>query len=286
MTLHQHINALSEVFVTLAKAIDAAGSAAFGSALVGVVEAAMPVDSALVIHYRRRRRPDLLYDGLANVSRDNTVEAYLGGAYLLDPFYLHSKSLTEPKLLRLRDIAPRGFEASEYFVEYYKRSMVIDEVNVIVPTDPGRSLALCIQRSVEHEAFTDEEMTALADLQPTIAALLRAHDAAAESLGGGDTADREHERLEGILQRFGSSVLTPREAQVMRLMLEGYSAPSLATVLGLSVETVRVHRRNIYEKLRISSLGELFNLALRAVTAPAKTQSRDPLVELKPELAS
>jgi DNA-binding CsgD family transcriptional regulator len=126
----------------------------------------------------------------------------------------------------------------------------------------------------------------LAYLQPAIAALLRAHDAAAEGIGSGEATDREHERLEGTLQRFGSSVLTPREGQVMRLMLEGYSAPSLAKVLGLSVETVRVHRRNIYEKLRISSLGELFNLALRAVTTSSHGQALDPLVELKPDLAS
>jgi len=286
MSSHQSFSTISDILTSLARAIDTAGSEAFGAALVGVVEAAMPVDSALVIHYRRRRRPDLLYDGLANAMRDNSVEAYLAGAYLLDPFYLHSKTLTEPKLLRLRDIAPRDFEISEYFVEYYKRSMVIDEVNVIVPTDPGRSLALCIQRSAEHDAFTVAEMAGLADLQPAIAALLRAHDAAAESIGSGEATDREHERLEGTLQRFGSSVLTPREGQVMRLMLEGYSAPSLAKVLGLSVETVRVHRRNIYEKLRISSLGELFNLALRAVTTSSHGQALDPLVELKPDLAS
>ena len=54
------------------------------------------------------------------------------------------------------------------------------------------------------------------------------------------------------------SELTQREAQVVNLMLEGHSSRAIGEVLKISGETVRVHRRNIYEKLGVSSQAELF----------------------------
>ena len=54
------------------------------------------------------------------------------------------------------------------------------------------------------------------------------------------------------------SGITAREAQVVNLMIEGHSARAIGEALRISNETVRVHRRNIYEKLGISSQGELF----------------------------
>ncbi|MCY1250836.1 Bacterial regulatory protein, luxR family [compost metagenome] len=51
-----------------------------------------------------------------------------------------------------------------------------------------------------------------------------------------------------------------REAEVIRLMLKGHSTKSIARHLGNSPETVKVHRKRIYSKLKISSQGELFSL--------------------------
>lgn len=52
--------------------------------------------------------------------------------------------------------------------------------------------------------------------------------------------------------------LTRREAQLAALILQGHSNLSAALDLGISRETVKVHRRNIYRKLDISSQAELF----------------------------
>ncbi|MEI2806601.1 MAG: LuxR C-terminal-related transcriptional regulator [Albidovulum sp.] len=74
--------------------------------------------------------------------------------------------------------------------------------------------------------------------------------------GGGWT------RLEGrdraSFQRFGAGQLTEREREVAEYTLKGHSAEALGRVLGISPGTVRIHRRNIYAKLGISSQGELF----------------------------
>jgi DNA-binding CsgD family transcriptional regulator len=47
---------------------------------------------------------------------------------------------------------------------------------------------------------------------------------------------------------------------IVKLVLKGHSNLSLAAVLSLSPNTVKVHRRQIYSKLAISSQAELFRL--------------------------
>lgn len=54
--------------------------------------------------------------------------------------------------------------------------------------------------------------------------------------------------------------VTAREAEVADLVLRGHSNGSIGAVLGISTETAKVHRKNLYAKLRISSSFELFRL--------------------------
>jgi DNA-binding CsgD family transcriptional regulator len=57
--------------------------------------------------------------------------------------------------------------------------------------------------------------------------------------------------------------LTPRELDVVGLVLEGHSSESIANLLNISAGTVRIHRKNIYAKMRISSQRELFSIFVR-----------------------
>jgi DNA-binding NarL/FixJ family response regulator len=52
-------------------------------------------------------------------------------------------------------------------------------------------------------------------------------------------------------------LLTRRETDVLPLLQEGLTNPQIALALGVGVETVRTHARNIYRKLGVSSRGEL-----------------------------
>lgn len=55
--------------------------------------------------------------------------------------------------------------------------------------------------------------------------------------------------------------LTPREKDVFALLAEGYSRPYIAKVLYIAPDTVKVHVRHIYAKLRVESHDELIALA-------------------------
>ena len=51
--------------------------------------------------------------------------------------------------------------------------------------------------------------------------------------------------------------LTPAEERVCRLVVLGKSNRSIASELGISPNTVRVHLRNVFSKCEVSSRGEL-----------------------------
>lgn len=267
--------ALAEFTTGIAEVVDALGSDGFGQALLDLVRLQVGFDSALVVLYARNRRPRILTDALCNPRRQNTAGRYAEGAYLLDPFYTRSLELAAPAVLRMKDIAPADFRTTEYFNAYYKLSGVADEVNFLVPITGTDVFAVCIERA--DRDFDESEIVVFNAWLPLIASLTRRHMAGQVPEGG--RADPEHLRLQDALDRFGSSRLTPRESQVVKLLLQGLSAPEIGIRLGMSVETARVHRRNIYDKLQVSSLAELFSMALRAIQSTPHPDG-DPLADL------
>lgn len=56
--------------------------------------------------------------------------------------------------------------------------------------------------------------------------------------------------------------LTPRERDVMQLVVAGSSNREIAAELGLSIKTVEVHRARVMEKMQVDSLAELVRLVL------------------------
>lgn len=64
-------------------------------------------------------------------------------------------------------------------------------------------------------------------------------------------------------ERASAPTLTPREIQVMELVAEGKRNKEIASLLGISEETVQVHLKNIFAKLRVSERTAALNVALR-----------------------
>ena len=64
-------------------------------------------------------------------------------------------------------------------------------------------------------------------------------------------------------ERAAAPTLTPREIQVMELVAEGRRNKEIAVVLGISEETVQVHLKNIFAKLKVSERTAALNVALR-----------------------
>jgi DNA-binding NarL/FixJ family response regulator len=58
--------------------------------------------------------------------------------------------------------------------------------------------------------------------------------------------------------------LTPREFQVLRLIVDGKASKDIATVLNLGVETVRSYRKTLMKKLHVTNVAGLIHVAMAA----------------------
>jgi DNA-binding NarL/FixJ family response regulator len=61
-----------------------------------------------------------------------------------------------------------------------------------------------------------------------------------------------------------TTILTPREEEVVKLIAEGYSTREIANTLGISAKTVDRHRANILQKLGLRDRLALTRYAIRA----------------------
>ncbi|MBX3026479.1 response regulator transcription factor [bacterium] len=90
-----------------------------------------------------------------------------------------------------------------------------------------------------------------------------------------DAAERESgQRLLDFAGRLAR--LTPREREVLALVIAGGSSRSIAGVLALSPKTVETHRAKLMAKTGVSSLAELIRLGL-LVRLQAGSLAGDPL---------
>ena len=60
-----------------------------------------------------------------------------------------------------------------------------------------------------------------------------------------------------------SSLLSPREREVLQLIAEGWSTKQIAAHLYVSVKTIETHRRQIMKKLDLHNIAELTKYAIR-----------------------
>jgi len=66
--------------------------------------------------------------------------------------------------------------------------------------------------------------------------------------------------------------LTPREMEVLRLLLGGHSNKGVGLALGISPRTVEVHRLRCREKLQAATTAELAVTALAAGVQPRRLE--------------
>lgn len=77
------------------------------------------------------------------------------------------------------------------------------------------------------------------------------------------------ERLQ-LVRRFGG--LTPRERQVFQMVVNGRMNKQIASALGTTVHTVKIHRHRVMAKMEAESLTELVRMAMKLTPH----QPRDP----------
>ena len=251
----------------LPNAAAAIGTAQFAPRLVDLLRQVLRFEWWMVMVYRQHANPDMLCENFTGSWRARGLTTYVGGFYVLDPFYVMCQSLDHPEVCRLGDIAPDGFLDSEYHRAHYASGRIGDEVNCLWPLEPGVTLAVSLERSENCEGFSDTDVANLEAVQPLLYSLACKHWSLVRARNA-PAAELEVGRLvQQAAANFGRNTLTPRECEVVKLVLRGYSTKSISQALGISPGTVKVHRENIYAKLGVSSQAELFNMFIASVSA-------------------
>jgi DNA-binding CsgD family transcriptional regulator len=219
------------------------------------------------------RAPVALYGNHGKASQRVLLELYLDAAYLLDPFVLHFRKKLGDEVLSLDDIAPDNFKRSEYFSKFFRDMGLTDECGMILHF--GNDTALFFSLGNETAGFPANPER-LRKAQPIVASLARRHWANL-SPENTDGSGRLGAHLQSAFEAFGTSVLSPREGEIVRMILKGHSSKAIAREFDNSPETIKVHRKRIYTKLRIASQGELLSIFLEALSRTPAAATRDPL---------
>ena len=250
----------------LGTAIAAIGSADFVPAVLDYYRTLAPFRGCLLVALEGAKRPVHLYDNVRAEKRASVIDQYLNGAYLLDPFYTAYLYAPTCDVLRLRDVAPDRFQKSTYFLEYYRAIRLQDELAIFVDVPDGRHLFYSIGRLRDETKFAARDVAALRKALPVFAALNRRHFGGRRRVEEDYAVDGVVSEVNAAFERFGTHTLTEREREIAGLILKGHSSKSIARTIDISPGTVKIHRKNIYRKLEISSQSELFARFLSALT--------------------
>ena len=250
-----------EAVASLAQATRRAGSSGGPHAILRFVDAVLPFTSCLVTMLAAGRAPALLYDDIRPELHEAVVEAYLRGAYLLDPFYNRMARGLDRRVIKLQEIQPDHFRKSEYFSTYYTDTRLVDEVGIFVPCRGGSHVFVSLGRAAGTAPFSRRSFQRLQSLLPIIDALLARQwdvEAFADAAAAPVT-------LDDTLRQGGFAALSAREREVVALILKGHSSTSIAWQLSIAVGTVKNHRKSIYRKLAVTSQAALFARFLRGI---------------------
>ncbi len=136
----------------------------------------------------------------------------------------------------------------DLYREVYAPMGAEDQLSFLLPSPPEMTVGVALNRS--RRGFSEQERELVELVRPHLGQSFR--DARQRELSNPLSAAR--------LAALG---LSPREAEVMRLLVEGRSAAEIASELTISNSTARNHVAHIYEKLGVGSRGAAVAAVLR-----------------------
>lgn len=243
----------------LASLIDHIRLRSFPNALEGFLAAQCHFDTILMVTFKKSFKPIILHP-TDPAEHSPTLRNYLNKYYILDPLFNSIQNGTTPNVGRLTDISPDSFESTEYYQTCYKNFDLIDEINLVIKLDPKVTCTISLGRKSSLGTITRTEFQRLQDVYPVVNSLVRQFWLSQSQ----DYVqyEKSDSALKQALVTFGNGVLTRREQEITGLILQGHSSKAIANQLNISPGTVKVHRKNIHNRLNTSTQSEIFTLFL------------------------
>ncbi len=245
----------------LARAIAALGTDDFPARLYRWLRHCFEIDNCTVVAFSQTGQPDILFSQSSVKQVHDRLEIdYISGIYQLDPFHdLHVKAAPNG-LYRLKDCAPDHFHRNEYYAQYFKQTTLTDEACYHVTLEQGVSIQVCLGRDISSGRMFSARDLRIAEKLSTIACSLIAQQ-------WKDIQSKVKRRPEPLTSHLKKQLnehrgihLSQRQCEVALLILRGHSSISIGLHLGISPQTVKVFRKQLYRRCSISSQAELFSL--------------------------
>ncbi|WOH36707.1 LuxR C-terminal-related transcriptional regulator [Thalassotalea fonticola] len=247
------------------------------SDLLRGLEHLLNASSAMLTIFPEGKQPQTThYRLLANENPQHQIDPYDSGAYLLDPFYRMAIDEKIEGPYAMSDVAPQGFEQSEYFDLFYKKQGYLDEICIIFQLNEHDIASISLVRHTNEEPFKAQHIKQLNIVFPLLKSIIVKCQ---QNIAQPEQLNLER-HLDNALVKFGSSILTPRECKILHYILHGYAIKFIAEKLENSLETIKHHRKSIYMKLDVSSQSELFYLFIASLKAMPADAALDPLTYL------
>ncbi len=210
-------------------------------------------DTHLIATYKKQYKPIVVSS--SHDDDGSILRLFINKAYLWDPLFKAISSNVDSGLYRLQDLAPLNFEKSDQYGACFGDFGLQDEVIFLIRLEDV-SFTISLGRTARLGAISRLELNRLRAVTPLIHSVCLQFWRSQSMRYVHDVSSEKSYSL--MMGAFGANILTPRQSDVTSLLLQGKDSKEIADMLSISIGTLKVHRKNIYEKLNISSQAELF----------------------------
>ena len=243
--------------------------------LAEAIRAIIPCAAMTIIRHQQQRSPQIIFHDFTGSARDG-LNRYIKQTYAYDPFVRALDWHNTAGAYRLRQMpqhAPlrnstslvlnREEEIGYRTVGWPSR---YEEVGIAVPLDETSIVQIALYRqafaSQAISTFANRELDQLSAWAPLLTVAIGRH--------------RQWESSNPVLDP--ATELTARESQVVEMVLRGYKSSRIAQQLGISLLTVKSHRKNAYRRLGVETMAGLFALFETHSVRSQECDSRMPLL--------
>lgn len=236
--------------------------------IISTTQHLIPFSAAFSVVNLRNQRPVYLADTYIGASAKAAVQNYVKSTYLLNPVYNAFLDGLDPGLYLMADLAPDNWNPDRGAAEVLPDDKEeigyrtpgwpsgLQELALTVDLPDGALGEISLARPSTDGGFTSEQIERLKPFYPLIATAFR-QVWARELFDRGDAIQTKRQ-----LQDFATDRLTPREAQIVQMILKGHSSLSISLALKIAIPTVKTHRKHAYAKLGINTQQQLFSAFL------------------------
>ena len=223
------------------------------------LEAAMtliPCDSA-TFWLSDKSSPGKLCDPILNNFSQEHAQKYLE-LYMDTDYAKWLFSSSQSRAYRSSDWFPPGvFEETAFYKNYYKECNIHYAALLTLSYNDEFNGIVFLYRSRQHKDFTEKDLFILDIFKKHLSLMIHnsrdvdmdMHSASALTFG--------QEHIRNICSAYN---LTPREHEIISLLLKGMPNTEIADTLMISGSTLRTHSANIYRKLNINRRSELIKV--------------------------